>query len=237
MTRATPRRYAFYLTPDHDCAYLAGRVARTVFADPEARLDARAHTALAAHGFRRSGRFVYRPACAACQACVPVRIPVDAFIADRGQRRTLAANRDILVRRVPLSAEPEHLALFGRYQAQRHPDGAMQARDGVQYLEYFASDDASTSAYEMREDGALLGVMVVDHLEDALSAVYTYFEPELGARSLGTFAILWQIAEAQRLRRQWLYLGYWIAESPRMAYKARFRPLQRLRGDRWEPVE
>lgn len=235
MTRPH-RRHAFYLTPDHECAYLPERVARTAFADPEARLDARAHTLLAAKGFRRSGRFVYRPACAACRACVPVRIPVERFAPDRAQRRVLAANAAAEVARVPLAADPEHLALYARYQAARHRDGAMVARDADHYLEFFASPDAAVAAYEVREGRALLAVMIVDQLDDALSAVYTYFDPTLAPRGLGTFAVLWQVAEARRLGLPWLYLGYWIAEQPRMAYKSRFRPLERLRGDRWEPV-
>jgi len=235
MTRSGPPspKLGFYLTPDHACGYLDDRVARTVFVDPDALPDAPTQTALAAAGFRRSGRFLYRPACRACHACVPVRLPVAEFTPDRGQRRTLAANRGVVVVPVPLARDEEHTALYARYQASRHPDGAMLARSPDEFLEFFASGFSDTWLYEMREDRRLLGVMVVDRLRDALSAVYTFFEPELERRSLGTFAVLWQVAEAKRLGLRWLYLGYWIEECRKMAYKDRFRPLERFSDGVW----
>lgn len=235
MTRRddTAGRLGFYLTPDHACGYLPDRAARTVFADPEAAPDRRAQTVLAASGFRRSGRFTYRPQCAACQACIAVRLPVWEFVPDRGQRRVLAANRGIEVTRVALAPRDEHLALYSRYQRARHLDGAMHTEDANAYLEFFASTYADTWLYEMREAGALRGVMVVDHLEDSLSAVYTYFDPDLPKRSLGTWAVMWEVAEARRLGLRWLYLGYWIEECQKMAYKGRFQPREALRGGVW----
>lgn len=235
MTHAGPPspKLGFYLTPDHPCSYLDERIARTVFADPDATPDKQMQTALAAAGFRRSGRFLYRPSCRACQACVPVRIPVSEFAPNRSQRRTLAANRGIEVVPVPLQRNPEHTALYARYQEARHPDGAMMTRSSDAFLEYFASSFSDTWFYEMREGPDLLGVMVVDHLHDALSAVYTFFEPSQQRRSLGTFAVLWQVAEAQRRGMQWVYLGYWIEESRKMAYKDGFRPHERLSDGVW----
>ena len=238
MTRATapPARLGFFLTPEHSCAYLTERVARTVFADPDAQPDKHAQTALAAHGFRRSGRFLYKPSCPSCSACVPVRIPVAGFAPSRSQRRTRSANTDLVVAQATLDLGVEQLALYERYQHARHPDGAMVARAPEQYLEYFASSFADTRLYEMRLDGALVGAMVVDHLDDALSAVYTFFDPALASRSLGTFAVLWQVEEARRLKLRWVYLGYWIAECRKMSYKDRFRPLERYGDGRCESV-
>ena len=226
-------RLGFYLTPEHECPYLPERVARTAFADPTAAPDLRAQTKLAEHGFRRSGGIVYRPSCPSCQACVPLRLEVAAFRPNRTQRRIATRNAHLVGARVALSPTQEQLALFERYQHARHPEGAMLAEDAERYLAYFASAFSATQAYELRESERLVAVMVVDQLLDALSAVYTYFEPELGARSLGTYAVLWQIAEAQRQGLRWIYLGYLIEETRKMAYKAAFRPQQRLIDGAW----
>ena len=226
-------KLGFYLTPEHECPYLPERVARTAFADPTAAPDLRAQTALAESGFRRSGGILYRPRCPSCRACVPLRIAVDAFVPNRTQRRVAARNEDLVGRRVALSPTAEQLALFDRYQHARHPEGAMFAEDAERYLAFFASSFSETQAYELRQGGRLLAVMVVDHLLDALSAVYTYFEPELGSRSLGTYAVLWQIAAARTQQLRWLYLGYLIEETRKMAYKSAFRPQQRLIEGAW----
>lgn len=223
----------FYLTPEHECPYLPDRVARTAFADPTAAPDLHAQTRLAEAGFRRSGGILYRPKCPSCQACVPLRLEVDAFRANRTQRKNLKHNGDLVGTRVPLTPTPEQLALFERYQHVRHPEGAMFAEDAGRYLAFFSSGFSTTHAYELRHGDRLLAVMVVDQLLDALSAVYTYFEPELATRSLGTYAVLWQIAEARRQRLKWLYLGYLIEETRKMAYKAAFRPQQRLLEGAW----
>jgi arginine-tRNA-protein transferase len=226
-------RLGFYLTPGHPCTYLAGLEARTVFADPDAQPDRHAQTVLAAHGFRRSGRYVYRPACPTCAACRPVRIPVDEFKADRAQRRTWRANRDLRVTPAPAEYRREHYELYNSYQRWRHPDGGMLAADPEKYLEYFTSPWSDTWFYELRLGSSLAGLLITDRLDDALSAVYTYYAPEHASRSLGTFAVLWQVEEARRLGLRWVYLGYWIRESPKMAYKGKFRPLEMFRDGRW----
>lgn len=226
-------KLGFYLTPEHECPYLPERTARTAFADPTAAPGLRAQTALAEAGFRRSGGILYRPRCPACQACVPVRLEVAAFQPNRTQRRVVARNADLVAARVPLAPSAEQLALFDRYQRLRHPEGAMFADDAERYLAYFASGFSTTLAWELRLGPRLVAVMVVDQLLDALSAVYTYFDPELEARSLGTYAVLWQVREARRLRLRWLYLGYLIEETRKMAYKAAFRPQQQLIGGAW----
>ena len=229
-------KLGFYLTPEHECPYLEGRTARTAFADPTASPDLRAQTRLAAAGFRRSGGILYRPRCPSCQACVPLRLEVDAFRPNRTQRRIAARNEDLIGRRVALSPTAEQLALFDRYQHARHPEGAMFADSAERYLAYFASSFSATQAFELRLGDRLVAVMVVDPLLDALSAVYTYFEPELESRSLGTYAVLWQLAAARRERLRWLYLGYLIEETRKMAYKAAFKPQQRLIDGVWAEV-
>lgn len=230
-------KLGFYLTPEHECPYLPERVARTAFADPTASPDLRAQTALAEAGFRRSGGILYRPRCPSCQACVPLRLEVDAFQPNRTQRRVAKRNADLVGKRVALTPTDEQLDLFDRYERTRHPEGAMFAEDAERYLAYFASGFSATQACELRlcdqEGDRLVAVMVIDQLQDALSAVYTYFDPELDARSLGTYAVLWQVEEARRLRLRWLYLGYLIEETRKMAYKAAFRPQQRLVEGAW----
>lgn len=233
-----PKRLSFFLTPPHECSYLSDREARTVFADPAAEPDARAQTALAAHGFRRSGRYIYRPSCPGCRACIPVRVPVMDFQPDRSQRRNIKRNADLRVIARPAEHDPEHFELYNRYQHARHPDGQMIADTPEHYLDFLTSPWADTRFYEMRDpDGALLAVAVIDRLADALSAIYTFYDPEQKHRGLGSFAILWQIQEARRLGLPWVYLGYWIAESPKMRYKMQFRPLEAFQDGVWQRLD
>ena len=227
------RRLAFYATPEHRCSYLAQRTARTLFADPSVRLDNRVYSRLTLYGFRRSGRHIYRPSCDACEACVPVRVPVQAFQPDRNQRRTWARNQDLAVTACEPGFRQEHFDLYRSYVAARHPGGGMDNADPMQYLDFLTSGWSDTRFYEFRARGALVAVAVTDRLDHGLSAVYTFFDPELRQRSLGTFAVLWQIEECKRQALECLYLGYWIQESPKMAYKARFWPLERFREGTW----
>lgn len=237
MTDPHNGKLGFYLTPRHDCSYLPARMARTVFADPQVRPDMQTQTTLAAHGFRRSGRYLYRPSCPDCQACIPARIPVCDFTPSRTQRRTWKRNADLTIGAVSTAFRVEHFALYNRYQHARHPDGGMAASGADQYLEFLASPWSDTRFYEFRRAGELLAVAVVDRLADALSAIYTFFEPAETRRGLGTFAILWQIEEARRLGLGWVYLGYWIRESAKMRYKAHFRPLEVFRQGKWHRLE
>jgi len=226
----------FYATQVHDCSYLPGRDAVTLFADPAAPMDTSTYSALARLGFRRSGGHVYRPHCPGCNACVPVRIPVAEFRPDRSQRRTWARNTDLRV--IPRAPEfdAEHFDLYQRYLASRHPGGGMDGGDAEDYLRFVTSDWSDTGLYEFRDGGRLLGVAAVDHLVDGLSAVYTFFEPEEKRRALGVWSVLWQVDEARRRGLPWLYLGYWIGESPKMAYKTRYRPLQGYDGHEWKNI-
>jgi leucyl-tRNA---protein transferase len=236
MKETTHDRLALYLSPEHPCGYLAGQSARTVFLDPQITPQRTLYSAFAAQGFRRSGSFLYRPQCEHCQACVPVRIPVMEFHADRGQRRIWRKNLDLQIKLRPTQSDPEHFALYRQYLTNRHPDGGMDQHTPTDYGAFLTSRWSNTVSVEFRLARRLVAVAVMDELDDALSAVYTFYDPRLARRSLGTFAILWQITEARRRGIRWLYLGYWIAASRKMAYKDRFRPFERLGADGWQLI-
>jgi len=225
---------ALYLTPEHPCAYLPGRPSRTLFLDPQARRDPLFYQYLLANGFRRSGDHVYRPHCPNCSACVPVRIPALQFRARRSQRRCWKRNaHDLTVLRKPAEFDAEHYRLYQRYTAARHEEGGMAEADENRYMEFLGTSWCESLFVEFRQGGRLMAVAVTDVMPGALSAVYTFFDPDLSAFSPGVLAILWQIREAQRLRIPHLYLGYWIGESDKMRYKQEYRPLEAWTGDRW----
>lgn len=230
--RGAPR-LGFFTSPPHECGYLPDRDAVTLFADPRVPQTVATYTWLSAHGFRRSGTHVYRPHCGSCNACVAVRIPVAEFEPRRLHRRTLARNAAVTVERRPARFEREHFALYERYLRARHPDSQMDPGNPGAYMSFLAAPWCDTSFYEFREGGTLLAVAVVDHLDDGLSAVYTFFAPELAPRSLGRYAILCQVEWARAAGLPWLYLGYWIESCRKMAYKREYEPLEYFRDGRW----
>lgn len=226
----------FFATLPHACSYLENREAVTLFVDPRAAMSPALYGRLAEIGFRRSGAEVYRPMCEGCDACVPVRIPVQDFRERRGDRRILKCNADLEV--IPRNTEfrNEHYDLYCRYIATRHAGGGMDNPTPEGYLQFLRAAWCDTQFVEFRSEGRLLAVAVTDVLPSGLSAVYTFFEPGEEKRSLGTFAILWQIREARRRDMSWLYLGYWIEDCDKMRYKGRFRPLQAYRDGAWETL-
>lgn len=234
MTRDESERLDLYITPEHPCGYISGRMARTVFVDPDLAMDNRLYTLLATHGFRRNGPNVYKPHCENCRACVPLRIPVAEFRPGRGQLRVWKRNQDIHVSVLPAVSQPEHFALYKRYLEARHPGGGMDGSSEPDYAHFLMNPWGRTRMLAMHAGKDLVAVAVMDELDDALSAVYTFYEPAMARRSLGTFAILWEIEEARCRGLNWLYLGYWIADSRKMAYKDRFRPFERLGATGWE---
>lgn len=223
-----------YISPEHLCHYLPERQARTVFVDPALPMDQPLYTLLATHGFRRSGPHVYRPHCGDCQACVPLRVAVQTFEPDRTQKRVLRRDLDVRCSVRPAEFDAEHFALYGRYLAARHAEGGMDGSSEADYRQFLLSPWGKTLLLELRHEGRLIGVAVTDELQDGFSAVYTFYDPGLGQRSLGTYAILMQIEEARRRGLAWLYLGYWIAGSRKMSYKDRFRPFETLGTDGWQ---
>jgi arginyl-tRNA--protein-N-Asp/Glu arginylyltransferase len=226
----------FFSTPPHACSYLAEQRAITLFADPQAPMNSTLYGQLSLYGFRRSGNYIYRPQCQDCQACIPVRIPVAEFVPSRQQKRTRSFNDDIEVSSVNANFVQEHYDLYARYIHLRHADGDMFPPSIAQYVSFLFSDWCNTRLVEFRHQGRLLAVAVCDILRNGLSAVYTFYDPEEEKRSLGTLAVLWQIQEAARLGLPYVYLGYWVKESPKMAYKTRFYPLEAFVAQRWQPL-
>ncbi len=227
----------FYLTSAYSCSYLQGRMARSQVATPSHLITAEVYSELIKLGFRRSGAYVYRPLCDRCRACVPVRLIVDEFEPNRTQRRAAKRHGQMTYHMLPLRFEQEHFDLYRRYQSQRHPGGGMDQDDQQQYRQFLLESGVSTNLVEFRENDVLRMVSLVDVVDNGLSAVYTFFDPEIESASFGTYNVMWQIERCRALGLPYLYLGYWIADSQKMAYKVRFRPMEGLVDGHWRRLE
>ena len=227
----------FYATSPYPCSYLADRVARSQVATPAHLIDGDVYASLVRGGFRRSGAFTYRPWCDGCSACVPVRLPVARLVPDRSQRRALKRHAGLHTRELPLAFVPAHYELYVRYQNARHAGGGMDEDSDEQYGHFLLQSRVDTRLVEFSDSSGVRMVSIVDVLDDGLSSVYTFFDPDVPGASYGTYNILWQAAQCHALGLPHLYLGYWIAESPKMAYKARFRPLEALIDGQWRPLD
>jgi len=223
----------FYTTAEYPCSYLPDLAARSQVAAPTHLIDTETYGGLVRQGFRRSGLFTYRPHCDHCAACLPIRIDVAGFQPSRGQRRTWRRQERLAVRMTGLRWDDEHFELYQRYQNHRHPGAGMDDDMQTQYRQFLLTSRVDTRLAEFRDArGELRMVSVIDVLNDGLSAVYTFFEPDAPG-SLGTWAILWQIEQCRHAGLPWLYLGYWIQESRKMTYKSGFRPHQILLSGDW----
>ena len=222
-----------YTTYPHNCSYLEDQEATTLFVDPRQRVDKQLYSNLSVLGFRRSGNHIYRPHCTHCEACIPARILVNPFSPKRGQRRTWKRNQDLLVAPTTDIRDDAAFELYCRYIRLRHADGDMYPPDREQYESFLNNAWECTHYYRFYDRHELIAVAVVDELLDGLSAIYTFFEPIEHKRSLGGHAILWQIEEARRMGLEYLYLGYWIKDCQKMAYKSEYRPLELYINGRW----
>lgn len=226
-------RLKFYATQAHPCSYLPTEQATTLFLDPSQPMDAQVYAELSEVGFRRSGDHLYRPHCQNCSACVPARLPVGEFKANRQQRRIRNRNADLQVQAVRPAFSEEYYELYARYIEQRHADGDMYPPNREQFSTFLVRDLPFSRFYEFRLNSRLLAVAVTDVLPNGLSAVYTFYDPNEEQRSLGRFAILWQITETARLGLHAVYLGYWIKNCRKMNYKTQYRPIELFVNQHW----
>jgi arginine-tRNA-protein transferase len=228
----------FFATGTLPCPYVASRGERKLVTELYGSGAAMLYNELSRAGFRRSHALAYRPACSGCSACVPVRIPVSDFAESRSQRRIRNMNRDLVALAENPHADHEQFRLFQRYQRSRHADSDMAAMTYGDYRAMIEDSPLLTRVLTLREtSGALRGACLADVLDDGISAVYSYYDPEEGKRGFGTMLVLALVDEARRRGLAYVYLGYWISASAKMAYKVRFRPLEALTGGAWQRMD
>ena len=229
---------SFYMSQPNSCSYLPDRMATSLFAEPGKRFDQNTFTALSELGFRRSGNLVYKPQCKSCDACQPIRIPIDTFQATRSQKRVWKRNQDLIETRLDDIDTNEHYSLYERYINVRHKYGTMYPASRQQYRDFLAVDWPNTFFVEHRDsNGVLKLVAVMDKLRQGYAAVYTFFDPHDTKRSLGVFSILSQIEYARKTGCAYVYLGYYINESTKMNYKAEYEPFELLSNGHWRSTD
>ena len=225
-----------YATQPHECGYQEDKEATTLFIDPSQELDEIAYQDLTEIGFRRSGTHYYRPHCQSCNDCIPARIPVETFTATKRQKRIENKNKDLTTHAVESIDTGEHYQLYAKYIETRHENGDMYPPTPDQYQQFLGRETRFSKFTEFRHNGELVAVSVRDNVADSYSAIYTFFDPNYSNRSLGSFAILWLIREAQREKLSYVYLGYWIRSCRKMSYKIDYRPIELLLDNRWQTL-
>jgi len=231
------QKLQFYTTTSYPCGYLEHRMAQSMIAAPHHLIDANTYSGLIQLGFRRSGKFAYRPYCEHCNACVPVRLPVAEFQPNRSQRRAWKQHQGLTSEVIALNNYREHLKLYTAYQRARHTGGGMDAEDTEQYRNFLVQSNVETVMVEFREAGVLKVVSVVDIVRDGISAVYTFYDCSDSGASYGTYNVLWLAQWCRSLGLPHLYLGYWIADAPKMAYKKNFSPQEGLIDGEWQSLQ
>ena len=229
-----PERIPLFLTEEHQCSYLPDEVAQTAFVDPTLNISGPVYSSLNQQGFRRSGSYLYRPHCTHCDACKPLRVDVALFKPSRSQKRCIKKNENMEVR---IKSETDiwtYYSLYSKYIEKRHPDGDMFPPAPEQFEGFLGDKSPFVRYVEFWDQNELLMVSVMDELADAISAIYTFYDPDFQDRGLGNFAILWQIGHAKMRYIQYLYLGYWIERCDKMNYKSKYHPSQILDDKRWQ---
>ncbi|WP_119458843.1 arginyltransferase [Rhodospirillaceae bacterium SYSU D60014] len=228
----------FLVTTEMPCAYLPGRLERKIVTELTGPTAVETYEILSRAGFRRSHSIAYRPACSGCSACVPVRVVAQAFKPSRSLRRIARRNADLTAQVRPANSTQEQYQVFSRYLDRRHRDGEMIGMSFHEYRSMAEDSPLDTRLVEFRTpDERLVACCLADWTLDGLSAVYSFFEPDLASRGLGSYMVIWLIEQARQLELPYVYLGYWIADSRKMAYKTRFRPLEAFGATGWRPLE
>ena len=228
------RHLQLYITIESPCGYYDDKVSRNLVPDPDIPISASIYNKLIQHGFRRSGEHSYRPHCNDCQACIACRIPVKQAITSRSQKRCLKTNTDISMTVTEAGCNDETFELYQRYINSRHIGGSMENPSKEDFQKFLYNNWCDTKFLEFRLDQKLIAVAVTDMVGNGISAVYSFFNPELKQRSLGTYCILQQIEYAKKLQIDFVYLGYWLEDHDKMHYKKNFKPLELYLDDRWQ---
>ncbi|PKO46231.1 MAG: arginyltransferase [Betaproteobacteria bacterium HGW-Betaproteobacteria-22] len=233
------QKLQFYATTAYRCGYLQHQLAQSLIATPQHLVNAEIYSSLIQQGFRRSGKFAYRPHCESCRACIPVRIVTNEFHCNRSQKRAFRQHKTLTTSIIPVGFYEAHYALYAAYQKSRHeepPDDAQpktQVNEIEQYQSFLCQTNVESVMVEFRENGALKMVSVIDIVQDGISAVYTFYDTSNKKASYGTYNVLWQIEWAKSLGLPYVYLGYWIKDSKKMAYKQNFQPQEQLVDHDW----
>lgn len=225
-----------FKTEQSPCSYLEKKNASSIFVHPSFTLDTTIYSQLIEQGFRRSGDEVYAPHCPTCSDCIPARLLVKKFQPSRSQKRCIKKNLQTKVIVKPAQFEQAHFDLYLRYQNHKHSGGNMADSSEEDYIKFLSSHWCNTLFVEFLIDEKLAAVAIVDLLDNALSAVYTFFDPDFSSYSLGTYAVLWQQIHAKEMGLEFVYLGYWIEECQKMSYKKQFQPIQGFIDKEWRLI-
>lgn len=226
-----------FVTEQIPCSYLDKKNSRSVFVHPSFSLDTAIYSQLIEQGFRRSGNEVYAPHCPTCSECIPARLIVDQFHPNRNQKRCIKKNQQTKINIKPAQFDQSHFDLYMRYQKYKHAGGNMADSTKEDYIGFLSSRWCNTLFVEFLINNELAAVAIVDLLENALSAVYTFFDPKFSRYSLGTYAVLWQLQHAKKMDFEFVYLGFWIENCQKMSYKTQFQPIQGLRDKEWKQLD
>ena len=221
------------LSQEHPCGYLETKIAQSLFVHPSYSITTSTYAHLLEQGFRRSGEEVYAPHCSHCSACIPARLPLKGFKPSKSQRRCMRKNIETRVNIKPAIFEQAHYDMYLRYQAIRHPGGSMINASPENYFRFLSSSWCNTQFVEFSINNELAGIAIIDQFDEAWSAVYTFFEPKFSDYSLGVYAILWQIQQANLQQKEYLYLGFWLKDCTKMSYKTCYQPIQLLIDKQW----